>query len=109
MGSTCFICNFAYAAADDGFGEAAHFAFRHSLIAPVSYNDRNVTGEWVKVVARGADGDGVSHHAWNMDFGEKVAPGAENERCVEIGCNARRVRGYYCRMHSSARTGFVLR
>ena len=102
MDRICFICQTPYPDAGDGFGEAAHFAFRHSLIAPVAYNDRNVTGEWVKVVARGADGDGVTRHTWNMDFGEKVAPATGNERCVATGCNARRVRGHYCPMHGSA-------
>ena len=102
MRQICFICNFPYDEDGSGIGEATHFAFRHSLIAPKTYNGRNITGQWVKVVARGADGEGVTHHAWNMDFGETIEPGVGNERCVAAGCNARRARGYYCPMHSSA-------
>ena len=109
MGITCFICKSPYADAGDGFGEAAHFAFRHSLIVPAAYNDRNVTGEWVKAVARGADGDGVTYHARNMDFGEKIEPSTGDECCVEIGCNARPVRGHYCPMHSSESVARILR
>ena len=102
MRKRCFICNFPYDEAGDGLEEAAHFAFRHSLVAPKTYNGRNVTGKWVKVVARGADGNDVTHHARNMDCGETIEPGVGNERCVEAGCNARPSRGYYCPMHSTA-------
>lgn len=109
MGQVCFICNFPYDEAGDGFGAAAHFAFRHSLVAPATYNGRNVTGKWVKVVAHSDDDNSVTHHTWNMDFGEKIEPGVENERCVEPGCNARPVRGYYCPMHSTASVGLALR
>lgn len=109
MHKVCFICNRPYDDAGDGFGEATHFAFRHSLIAPVAYNGRNATGEWVKVVERGDDGPGVTRHTWNMDFGEIVEPGTENERCIETGCNARRTRGYYCPMHSTAVAELTLR
>lgn len=105
MPRICFICQFPYEDAGDGFGEAAHFTFRHSLTAPVAYNGRNVTGKWVKVVARGADSEGVTHHTWNMDFGETIEPGVGNERCVAVGCNARPSRGYYCPMHGAAIAG----
>ena len=102
MRQICFICKSPYDEAGNGIGEAAHFAVRHNLLALETYNGRNAADQWAKVVARGADSDDATYHAWNMDFGETIEPGVGNERCVESGCNARRARGYYCPMHSSA-------
>ena len=109
MRKMCFICNSPYDEAGDGLGEAVHFAFRHSLVALATDNGRNVTGKWGKVVARGADVNGVTRHTWNMDFGETIEPRVENESCVEAGCNARPSRGYYCLMHGSASAERTLR